>query len=53
MMAELQRGPIACGVDADPLEKYTGGILIDKTGADSINHIVSVVGYGTGVQNGQ
>jgi cathepsin X len=34
MMAEVYaRGPIAVGVDAGPLETYTGGILWDKTGA--------------------
>ena len=47
MMAEIQqRGPIACGVDAGPLHTYTGGILYDKTGAKSINHIISIVGWG-------
>ena len=71
------RGPIACGIDAGPLEtwveraplraapalkccaqikphrsnqfrarRYTGGILNDKTGAKSIDHIISIVGYG-------
>ena len=38
------RGPIACGVDAIPIEDYTGGIV--DTGADDINHIVSVAGWG-------
>eukprot|EP00164_Ancoracysta_twista_P001945 GFYU01002555.1.p2 GENE.GFYU01002555.1~~GFYU01002555.1.p2 ORF type:complete len:292 (+),score=99.18 GFYU01002555.1:36-911(+) len=48
MMAEIYaRGPIACGVDADPMHKYEGsGILYDKTGAQSINHIISVAGWG-------
>ena len=38
------RGPIACGVDATPIEDYTGGIV--DTTLDDINHIVSVAGWG-------
>jgi len=39
------RGPIACGIDAVPLHKYTGGIV---SGASfGIDHVVSVVGWGT------
>ena len=38
------RGPIACGVDATPIEDYTGGIV--DTDQDDINHIVSVAGWG-------
>ncbi len=50
MMAEIYaRGPISCGVDASVIENYTGGIFYDKTGADSIDHIISVVGWGYGV----
>lgn len=46
MQAEiLARGPISCGIDADGLFGYTGGI-INNTVDDSINHIVSVVGWG-------
>lgn len=45
MMEIYKRGPIACAVDADPLDKYTGGVL-DVTGADETNHIISVVGWG-------
>lgn len=49
MMAEIYaRGPISCGVDADPIEGYTGGIFDDKTGQNSINHIIAVVGWGVG-----
>ena len=49
MMAEIYaRGPIACGVDADPMEDYYGGIIYDRTGARSINHEISVVGWGEG-----
>ena len=48
MMQEIyQRGPIACGIDAnEELVNYTGGILDDKTGAKDIDHIISVVGWG-------
>lgn len=46
MMAEIYaRGPIACGVDATPLDEYQGGIL-NNTEDKSINHIISVVGWG-------
>lgn len=38
------RGPITCGIDANPLLKYTGGVISEKgTGVD---HVVSVVGWG-------
>ena len=39
------RGPIACGVDADPIESYTGGIVNNTD--RNINHIISVVGWDT------
>jgi len=47
IMAELvSRGPVAAGIDATVLEDYTGGIITVTTPAH-INHIVSIVGYGT------
>ena len=47
MLAEIHtRGPIACGVDAGPLDQYQGGVL-DAPGHTSIDHIISVVGWGT------
>lgn len=47
MMNEIfQRGPIVCGIDANGIENYTGGIINDTTGQNEINHAVSVVGYG-------
>jgi cathepsin X len=47
IMAEIQsRGPVAAGIDATVLEDYTGGI-ITVTQPSSINHIISIVGYGT------
>jgi len=39
------RGPIACGIDAMPIEKYTGGIASDA--GSGIDHVVSVVGWGS------
>jgi cathepsin X len=50
MMAEIfARGPISCGVDAQPIENYTSGIFMN-TGDTSIDHIISVAGWG--VENG-
>jgi len=47
IMAEIAaRGPVAAGIDATVLEDYTGGI-ITQTQPSMINHIVSIVGYGT------
>jgi len=47
IMAEIAtRGPVAAGIDATVLEEYTGGI-ITQTQPSSINHIISLVGYGT------
>merc|ERR1712196_465492 len=39
------RGPIACGIDAAPILKYTGGIATDE--GEGVDHIVSVVGWGS------
>ena len=47
----MTRGPIACGVDAMPLENYTGGIISDP-GAH-IDHIISIIGWGTDAESGQ
>lgn len=38
------RGPIACGIDAAPILKYTGGISSDP--GDGVDHVISVVGWG-------
>jgi cathepsin X len=47
MIAEISaRGPIACGVNAEPLIEYTGGVYT-AGGDQGINHIISVIGYGT------
>lgn len=39
------RGPITCGIDAEPILKYTGGIAM--MAGEYVNHVVSVVGWGT------
>eukprot|EP00929_Paragymnodinium_shiwhaense_P032369 TRINITY_DN17948_c1_g3_i1.p2 TRINITY_DN17948_c1_g3~~TRINITY_DN17948_c1_g3_i1.p2 ORF type:complete len:415 (+),score=49.74 TRINITY_DN17948_c1_g3_i1:65-1246(+) len=45
MMKEIYaRGPIACGIDAQPLLNYESGV-VNQTG-DMIDHVVSVVGWG-------
>jgi len=46
MMKEIfTRGPIACGIDANPLRDYTTGIAKDVS--SSTDHVISVVGWGT------
>jgi cathepsin X len=45
MKEVYHRGPIACGIDANPLLDYTTGI-IDNPGNDT-DHIISVVGWGS------
>jgi len=45
MMQEIyQRGPIACGIDAAPILKYTTGIAADD--GEEVDHVVSVTGWG-------
>eukprot|EP00963_Diacronema_lutheri_P013363 scaffold2636_cov340-Pavlova_lutheri.AAC.25 len=51
MMQEIAaNGPIACGVDSEPLETYTGGVL-DVKGPFTIDHIISVAGWGVTEDN--
>ena len=49
MMAELQRGPITCSLEAtedfEALDSFE--IFIDKMGRTQINHAISLVGYGS------
>jgi len=45
MMKEIySRGPIACGIDAQPLVDYEKGIISTK--GQGIDHVISVVGWG-------
>jgi len=48
MMNEIyHRGPIACQMDANSLNKYKKGVYAVFQDHDDIDHIVSIVGYGT------
>merc|ERR1712216_260398 len=52
MMKEIyRRGPVACGVDANPLLNYNGGIVTTMGGW--VDHIISVVGWGTDAKVGK
>jgi len=46
-----KRGPISCGIDAAPILKYQGGIVTDP--GESIDHVISVVGWGNDPVAGQ
>lgn len=47
MMAEIQKnGPIACGINAEEIVDYPGGVLDLPHKLKTINHIISVVGWG-------
>lgn len=55
LMAELQNGPVGCGVHAtDNWEKYQGGyIYSEHIRFPLINHEISVVGYGKDSTTGE
>mmetsp|Transcript_4844 Transcript_4844/g.16887 ORF Transcript_4844/g.16887 Transcript_4844/m.16887 type:complete len:349 (-) Transcript_4844:73-1119(-) len=44
------RGPIACGIDAGPTLQYESGIATDP--GETVDHVVSVVGWGTDPEKG-
>lgn len=47
MQAEIfKNGPIACGINAEEIVEYTGGVLDLPHKLKMINHIISVVGWG-------
>jgi len=51
--AELYaRGPVACYVNAEPLDNYTGGIVDLPNVSKEINHAVAIVGWGTNQLDG-
>merc|ERR1712203_234980 len=51
MMKEIyNRGPISCGIDAMALLNYESGII--KTKGDGVDHVISVVGWGTDPTDG-
>lgn len=52
MMKEIfHRGPIACGIDSEPLCNYTGGVISGK--GVMIDHVISVAGWGTDPKMGK
>lgn len=51
MMKEIfTRGPIACGIDAMPLLNWESGII--KDAGSGVDHVISVVGWGTDSTDG-
>ena len=45
-MEILKNGPIACGINAEPILDYHGGIYDNNKESKMINHIVSIIGWG-------
>ena len=40
------RGPVACTINAEPLVKYTGGVMDVPHESRQVNHVISIVGWG-------
>jgi len=55
MLAEIfARGPIACTIAVTAeFENYAGGVFVDKTGATSLDHEISIVGFGVDAKTAQ
>ncbi|CAD7952777.1 unnamed protein product [Amoebophrya sp. A25] len=53
MKKELLKGPLACGIDADNLRTYKGGVLDIPDGTRNINHVISVIGWGVDPVKGE
>merc|ERR1719502_1740595 len=49
----LARGPIACGINADPLLNFESGVLVHKGFFQMVDHVISVVGWGKDETAGQ
>ena len=48
MQKAVMGGPIVCGIDSSGLlPGYRGGVINDTTGANTIDHYVEIVGWGT------
>merc|ERR1712130_826434 len=45
------RGPIACGIDANPLRDYERGVIGEA--GQGIDHVISFVGWGTDAEHGR
>jgi len=41
-----ERGPIACGINANAILDYKGGILDLPNESKEVDHIISIVGWG-------
>jgi len=54
MKSEIyNRGPISCGIDAtNGLESYSSGIYSEYKQTPIINHVISIIGWGVGGNNG-
>eukprot|EP01084_Bolivina_argentea_P291561 501105_1 len=53
MIKLLQEGPIVCAmaVNDDFYNNYNGGIYWDKTGYNTIDHEIVIIGYGLDIEN--
>jgi cathepsin X len=53
LMSEIyRRGPVACGVNANEIVNYQGGIVDLPNASREVDHIVSIVGWGTDAKSG-